>query len=246
MAAKPEVTIALPVFNGAKSMPCRRGSVLGQDYERIELLISDNDRRTHRERLPRTRETPTSGSGTHRQPNNVGLINNFEWTKQHARGSYLRWIGDNDAIAPSYVSRCLAEFRRDPHRVLVTTGLEYVTSEGIESTAYEPGPLGVDEPVVRVQEMLRLLNSNYQLLDPLYGLVRTDVAEAITHDRLLRGDEIYALKLALAGPWGHVPAVLGRRDWAAVPAAISLRCWKFPLGTSAFATPSRRDRWCTS
>jgi hypothetical protein len=30
---------------------------------------------------------------------------------------------------------------------------------------------------------------------------------------MLREDEVFAVKLALAGPWGHVPEVLARRGW---------------------------------
>jgi len=30
---------------------------------------------------------------------------------------------------------------------------------------------------------------------------------------MLREDQIFAVKMALTGPWGHVPDVLGRRGW---------------------------------
>jgi hypothetical protein len=36
---------------------------------------------------------------------------------------------------------------------------------------------------------------------------------AIPRRNMLREDQVFATKLALAGPWGHVPEVLAHRNW---------------------------------
>ena len=51
------------------------------------------------------------------------------------------------------------------------------------------------------------------LIDPLYGMARRAPVAAIPRRNMLREDEVFATKLALAGPWGHVPDVLARRGW---------------------------------
>jgi hypothetical protein len=61
--------------------------------------------------------------------------------------------------------------------------------------------------------MLRLLNASHLLIDPLYGMVRRETVAAIPRRNMLREDEVFATKLALAGPWRHVPEVLAHRIW---------------------------------
>jgi glycosyltransferase involved in cell wall biosynthesis len=217
------VTIALPVYNGADSIAKVAKSVLAQDHENIEFLISDNGSTDGTEEIGRDLAQTDSRVTYHRQPENIGLINNFIWTKQHGRGTFIRWIGDDDEISPSYVSRCLEVFDRDPRLILVTTRLGYVDEQGeISSMGYDAQRLGSDDPAVRFGEMLGLLTRTYQLLDPLYGMARREVVATIPHDQVLRGDEIYAARLALAGPWGHVPDLLGHRNWSMVmPARLA-------------------------
>jgi hypothetical protein len=73
--------------------------------------------------------------------------------------------------------------------------------------------MGSADPVDRLAELLRLLNESHLLLDPLYGMVRRAQVAAIPRRNMVREDEVFAAKLALAGPWGHVPDVLARRGW---------------------------------
>jgi hypothetical protein len=59
--------------------------------------------------------------------------------------------------------------------------------------------------------MLRLLTAGVSRVDPLYGMIRRDLA-AVPRKNMQREDQVFATRLALAGPWGHVAAPLaGRR-----------------------------------
>jgi glycosyltransferase involved in cell wall biosynthesis len=223
--AEPLVTIALPVFNGADTINDVARCVLKQEYENIEFLITDNASTDGTEEVGRELASADKRVRYHRQSHNIGLINNFEWAKQHCRGRYLRWIGDNDVILPTYVSRCLELFAEDPRLVLVTTQLGYIDRNGqTASTRYDADALRSNDAAARLQEVLRLLTSSYLLLDPLYGMGRVDAIRTIVHDQMLRGDEVYATKLALAGPWGHVPEILAfrHRDTPVVSNLVSL------------------------
>jgi hypothetical protein len=53
---------------------------------------------------------------------------------------------------------------------------------------------------------------------------------------MLREDQVFAAKMALAGPWGHVSEVLAHRDWAYEPAAglarkLDVPAWQAPVST---------------
>ncbi len=207
------VSIGLPVRNAGPDVAAVVRSVLAQDHERIELVISDNASTDDTEDVCRELARADDRISYHRQSENIGLLNNFRAALRLGRGEFFRWIGDDDELDRTYVSRCL-EVLADPRLILVTTGIAY-TSPGraTESAVYRGTALGSDDAVVRLREMLRLLGSSHLLMDPLYGLMRRDRVMPIPRRNMLREDETFATKLALTGPWGHIPEVLAHRYW---------------------------------
>src|SRR6266545_1305526 len=207
-------SICLPVRNGASTLEPVIRSVLAQDHGNIELVISDNASTDDTEELCRELARSDPRIVYHRQAEDIGLLDNFIAAMRRARGTFIRWIGDDDWLAPTYVSRCLAEFAAESRLILVTTQLGFVGADGAIRTAdYRETVLSSDDPVERFTEMLRLLNDSHLLLDPLYGVMRRSVIARIPRRNMLREDQVLAARMALAGPWGHVCEVLGRRGW---------------------------------
>jgi glycosyltransferase involved in cell wall biosynthesis len=214
MPATPLVTIGLPVRNAGTRLVAVVESVLRQTYQPLELVISDNASTDDTESVCRHLAASDQRIIYHRQPTNIGLLNNFIHVMTAGRGEFFRWIGDDDRLEPEYVSACVSEMTRDPRLILVTSQIAYRGPDGDVNTAkYDGHGLGSDDPVVRLAEMLRLLNESHLLIDPLYGLMRREPVAAIPRRNMLREDEIFASKLALAGPWTHVPEVLAHRNW---------------------------------
>ncbi|TDD11504.1 glycosyltransferase family 2 protein [Nonomuraea deserti] len=208
------VSIALPVRNGADRLEGVIRSVLAQDYPSIELVVSDNASTDGTEELCRDLAAGDPRIVYHRHPHDVGLLGNFTHAARISRGAYVRWIGDDDRLEPACVSRAMAAFAADERIILVTNQVSYSRPDGtLATTAYEGAGLGSDDPVERFTEMLRLLNESPFLIDPLYGLLRREPAVGIPRRNMLREDEVFAAKLALAGPWAHVPEVLSHRNW---------------------------------
>jgi glycosyltransferase involved in cell wall biosynthesis len=208
------VSIGLPVRNAGDRVADVARSVLAQDHANLELLITDNASTDNTEDVCRELAAADRRINYHRQPQNIGLLNNFIYAINNATGEYFRWIGDDDRLEPDFASRCLDVFEADPRLLMVTTGISYTGDDGhTESASYTGTGFLSDDPVERFDEMLSLLNQSYLLIDPLYAMVRRAPVAAIRRRNMLREDEVYATKLALAGPWGHVPAVLGHRHW---------------------------------
>lgn len=208
------VSVGLPVRNAGQRVTDVAKSVLGQDHHRLELIISDNASTDDTEEVCRELARSDSRVVYHRQARNIGLLNNFMHVMRVANGTYFRWIGDDDRLEPTFVSRCLEEFAAEPRLALVTTGLSYAGPDGTaQSERYVGTALRSDDPVERFTEMLRLLNESHLLIDPLYGMVRRASVVAIPRRNILHEDEVFAAKLALAGPWSHVPEVLAHRGW---------------------------------
>ena len=209
---EPLVSIALPVHNGADTLGRVIESALAQTWPDLELVISDNASTDGTEDLCRQFEREDGRVVYHRHAANVGLLNNFTGAARIASGTYLRWLGDDDWLEPDYLARTLEAFAEDEHRVLVTTQIVYTEPDGTQAlhTDHVPAPLASLDPADRFAAMLRLLTSGYAVLDPLYALIRRDLA-VLPRRNMLREDEVYAARLALAGPWGHVAAPLARR-----------------------------------
>jgi glycosyltransferase involved in cell wall biosynthesis len=208
------ISVCLPTRNGAGRVESVVRSIQAQDHANLELIISDNASSDGTEDVCRELAKADERIVYVRHQENVGLLNNFVSAMHKASGAYFRWVGDDDWLSPHCLSRCLEEFHADERRILVTMGVEFVAEDGATETGDSPlGPLGSDDPIERVAEMLRLLNASYLSLDPLYGLMRRKAIAPIPRRNMLREDQIFAVKMALTGSWGHAPEVLGRRGW---------------------------------
>lgn len=206
------VSIGLPVRNGEQFLANVVRSVLAQDHGHLELVISDNASNDGTEEICHEFARSDRRVRYHRQPENIGLLNNFTRVQELAGGTYFKWIGDDDWLDPTYVSRCVAVLTEDRDQVLVTTQQAYLGTDGRRQTArYDGHGMRSERPVERFAEMLRLLNESYLLLDPLYGLMRRAQVAAIPRVNMLREDETFAAKLALAGRFGHIPEILSYR-----------------------------------
>ena len=206
------VSIALPVRNGADRVQGVVESVLAQDFQNLELVICDNASTDNTEEVCRALAVADRRIVYHRHAEDIGLVANFVYAMKAANGTFIRWIGDDDSIAPTYVTKCIALFESDPRLVLVTTQLNYITTEGMKYTRpYFDTVLLSDNPVDRFEAFLNWLADGSVAIDPLYGMIRRSVLLGIERAITIREDEILAAKLAFAGPWGHVPEVLGER-----------------------------------
>ncbi|MFI6502177.1 glycosyltransferase family 2 protein [Nonomuraea typhae] len=229
------VSIGLPVYNGAAHLAETVRSILAQDHADIQLVICDNASTDGTEEICRAAAAGDSRVLYHRQPRNLGTIPNFMKALELSTGTYFRWIGDDDRIEPHYVSRVLQEFERDPRLIMVTHQTSY-TTDGVTTTdRYEGTELGSDDPVVRFTELLRLLTQSYTIIDPLYGLMRRDVAVTIPRPIMVREDELAAARYALAGPWAHVNEVLAARFWIPARMMAMSRRHSLPKWRGAFA-----------
>jgi glycosyltransferase involved in cell wall biosynthesis len=233
----PLVSIGLPTRNGAERIERVVKSVLAQDHEPLELVICDNASTDDTEEVCRTLAKGDDRIVYHRHPQNIGLLGNFVSTMRLSTGEFFRWMSDDDALEPNCVSRSLEAFAADDRLLLVMGQISYTGDDGVtQSAPYDGTALGSDDPIERFTEMLRLLNESHLLIDPLYGLFRRAPLAAISRRNMLREDEVFAAKLALAGPWGYVPEVLGHRHWKHESISVLARRLDVPAWQAHFAT----------
>lgn len=216
MPAAPRISFSLPVRNGAAAIGSTLESIVAQDFDAWELVISDNAStdatrsicETFAAREPRIRYHPND--------RDIGQIENFNRALELARAPCLRWIGVQDTLAPSYAGKCVAALEAAPKAVGVTTLWEFVDEQGKSHGATLRGPrLAEPDPPRRLARFLWLMDADRTLFDPIYSLLRCD---ALARTRRLRieqdTDMLLALELALLGPFVHVDECLA---WRSLP-----------------------------
>lgn len=210
----PLVSIGLPVRNGGQTLETAIRSVLAQDHERLELVISDNASTDDTEILCRDLAATDNRIVYYRQKRDIGLVSNLVQTIRLAKGTFFRWIGDDDWLAPQYVSSCLQEFSTDSRLILVTTQINCIRTDGTSYTrTYCGTTLVSNDPIERFYAVTSYLVDGMPV-DPLYGLMRRAqvISIAGTRRKMICEDAVFATQLALAGPWGHVPKLLAHRQ----------------------------------
>lgn len=218
LAVEPHVSIGLPVRNGERHLDGALRSVLDQTYDRLELVISDNASNDGTEEICRTFARADPRVRYVRQPRDIGPVGNFDAVLHLARGTYLKWMGDDDWLMPTYVARCVEVLDGGTTPILVTTQQAHVGAGGaVETARYDAAPLRSPHPVERFTEMLRLLNDSFLLLDPLYGMMRRSCVARLPRPVMLFEDQVLAARLALAGPFEHVGEVHSYRRCRAFP-----------------------------
>jgi hypothetical protein len=127
----------------------------------------------------------------------------------------------------------------DAALILVTTQQAHVHPDGaVESAGYDGRHMRSTRPVERFAEMLRLLNESHLLLDPLYGMMRRGPITRLPRPVMLFEDQIFAARLALAGPFGHIEDVLSYRRFKpfqrlpAVARRLGVPAWQARVATT--------------
>lgn len=100
---QPQITVALPVYNGEQYIAIAIKSVLTQTFSDFELLILDNCSTDHTLEIIRTFSDPRIRLIVN--PKNLGMIGNWNLAVSLATGKYIKILSHDDLLAPS----CLAE-----------------------------------------------------------------------------------------------------------------------------------------
>lgn len=203
----PRLTIGVPVFNGERYLAETLDAVLAQDFGDYEVIVSDNastDRTAeiaaaYAARDPRIRHI--------RNAENIGAVANYNHLVDIARGSYFKWASDDDLIAPTYVSSCIAVLDRSRDAVLAYGKTRLIDEDGQVIGDHRDG---LHLPSPHPWERLRDFAANRWLCNPCFGVIRTSVMRERT---TLIGpgdssDVTFLAQLALAGPVIEVPEYL--------------------------------------
>ncbi len=116
-----KVSVLVPVFNGAKFLKECLESILGQDYPFLEILLADDGStdgsisvlEDYAARDPRIRWW--------RNPQNLGLAENWNGLLQAARGEYVKFVFQDDKLVSAAALTQMAQ-RLEAHPEVALVG----------------------------------------------------------------------------------------------------------------------------
>jgi glycosyltransferase involved in cell wall biosynthesis len=124
----PKVAVCLPTFNKAHYLPTAVESVLAQDFGDYELLIVDDGSTDHTAEA--VRGYLDSRIRYIRNPQNIGLVGNWNRCLELARADYVIIFHDDDAMLPALLRREVEVLDSNPEVVLVHAAAQAIDGKG--------------------------------------------------------------------------------------------------------------------
>ncbi|TKS58179.1 MAG: glycosyl transferase [Nitrospira sp.] len=206
--SRPLVSIGMPVYNGERFIRQALDSLIAQDYENIELIISDNASEDRTEELCQEYLATDNRIRCYRNETNLGPVKNFNRAFELSRGEYFMWAAHDDIWDVTYVRKCVEVLERTPSAVLCCTSLRFIDEDsrvlGMEYDNYDNPEMLTPS----LRERVRILVSRHGWYG-IYGVVRADALRRTLLARPVYGaDVILSMELCLLGAFAKIPEVL--------------------------------------
>lgn len=203
----PRASVGLPVHNGEPYLGAAIESVLGQTFEDLELVITDNASTDRTLEIACRYQAADARVVVRRNEVNLGAARNFDRAFQLSRAPLFRWMAADDLLEPTCIERCVEILDGDPAVVLAHTDVRIIDENGGLKLhfRYPARHADRDSPSRRFLDVLRL----DRWCAELFGLVRADVlGKTRRMDRYVASDRILRAELALRGRFRIVPEPL--------------------------------------
>jgi glycosyltransferase involved in cell wall biosynthesis len=194
MSIQPLVSIGLPTYNRASILKRAIESVLTQDYQNIELVISDNGSTDETEGICLEASRLDGRVKYFRQHSNQGAIENFREVLRRSSGEFFMWLGDDDLLDRSYVGRCARTLVAALDYTLVCGKTKYFQGEHLARHGVMVN-LSQDRGTDRVLAYYGLVGDN----GTFYGLMRRDDMLDVPLRNSMGGDWLFIAAMALKG-----------------------------------------------
>lgn len=211
------VSIGMPVYNTEKHIRQSLDSLLAQDYEDFELIISDNASTDGTQQICLEYAERDKRIQYHRNERNMGIAWNLNRVFELSSGEYFKWAGSHDYVAPTFISACKRILDGEPSVVLAYSLARVINEKG--ETIIDVVPEIIDtRSLPTFGRVLAVVAKVEKCALEFYGLFR---ASALRRCRplvtLIANDMVLMLEISILGSIALVPEVLlYRRDFGPV------------------------------
>ena len=192
----PLVSIGIPTYNRAALLEHALGSALGQTYEHLEVVVSDNASTDDTEWVLHARARHDPRLRIVRQPENRGLTANFNAVYEAVRGDYVLLLSDDDWLDRDYVERCVAELEADPGLAVVAGAYRSFRHDGTDAGRGTVLQLEQEDAGARISAYLA--QATHASL--FYGVMRAAAVERAAPKRnVLANDWLFTAAVLVTG-----------------------------------------------
>ncbi len=215
MLDQPLVTIGIPTYNRAVLLRRAIESALRQNYENIEVIVSDNASTDETEKLCQVYCKQDGRLKYIRQPNNLGATGNFNAVRKHAAGKFFMWLADDDWIDVAYVSSCVRELMLNPAVAIVSGHSKYFQDE---RRIFDDKVLDFlqDSWWERILKYYWRVEGN----GIMYGLMRTTVAQQVEMRNTMGGDWLLMARIVSVGKAKGLSEIVLYRELGGASASL--------------------------
>ncbi len=201
---------AFLVYNGEKYLTAALESIVSQDFENFELIISDNASQDGTAAICREFSESDGRIKYSRVDVNRGAAPNYQRVFQLANGKYFKWAAHDDVCLPGFLKACVKAIEdAPPSVVLVYPRAQIIDAEGKVTRVDDESLASSDaRPHRRASHVIR----NVDLAWPLFGLIRSGVLrETRLIERFIGSDYVLLVELAMHGYLREIPQILFQR-----------------------------------
>ncbi|MCK5145246.1 glycosyltransferase [bacterium] len=204
---RPKVTVGLPVCNGERFLSEAIESVLSQDFEDFELIISDNGSTDSTYDICMEYAGRDKRIKYYQFKKNMGAQSTGGRLIAASSGEYFLWAADDDLREPNMISECLRVIENDDSIVLCYPKIKNIDETGNAlPSKNDYVKANHDLPEDRFRSILW----NLTVCSMFYGLIRSDALHQVhlTSTRSHGSDHVFLGELSLFGRFVQVPQEL--------------------------------------
>jgi len=213
----------MPAYNGEQYIRKALDSLLAQDYENFELIISDNASTDTTRDICREYASKDQRIRFYRQSRNIGAIENFKAVLAKAHGKYFMWAAVDDFWLTEFVSVLVRELEAHSEAGVAMCAVDRVCEDGdlFDTIRF----INADNPNRKSYfQMLKglTLGKKYNLY--IYGLFRSPLLRQamLFFPEVPLSDRLFICQLALATRFRYVDQVLHIRLQREQPSHLRL------------------------
>jgi glycosyltransferase involved in cell wall biosynthesis len=179
----PLVSIGMPVYNGGRFLSEALDSLLNQDFQNFELIISDNASTDNTAEICKRYLEKGSSIKYYRNEVNIGAVANFNKVMKYASAPYFMWAAYDDLWEFSYISELVKIMESDKSIVLAFSDFDAIDENCRQIERYPKIlKLSSSEPsetIFKRAYRFILFKEEDGKANLIYGLVRSPILKEI-------------------------------------------------------------------
>jgi glycosyltransferase involved in cell wall biosynthesis len=200
---KPLISIGIPVYNGGDFFRCALESLLSQDYENLELIISDNHSTDSTQEICLDYVARDKRIRYFRNETNLGPRNNFNKVFELSQGEYFMWHAHDDLREPNYISSCLEMMEMNSNVILCCSSTLFNEDGNLRKSEEDFSTVGMS-----LNKRFRKILWN-NTCSSVYGLIRSSVLRKTKLFKdAVSSDNLFLAELSLLGEFYQLPLFL--------------------------------------